>query len=320
MPDVSKKITLWAKIATFCFLIGFILYTLRQQTIRWADLRQPLLQTNWLSGWALLMLLLTPLNWSLEALKWQWLVRRLAPLRFGEALTGVLAGLSLGMALPGLLGDTAGRVLSIRAGQRTEAVGAALVAGGMQFYVALVVGTFAWATYVSYVPTRDTLAGNALLYGLTGLSLLGVVLNFSRHRFVIWSSRWPWLGRYVTWWEIIGHYTHTEMTTIFGLALLRHLTFSLQLYAAFRLFGVSLTAGPLLAGVGVIYLVKTVTPAFNWLSDLGVREAAALWVFAPFNLVASPLLAATLTLWFVNIGLPVCTGIYSLWRLRLANR
>ncbi len=320
MPDVSKKITTWAKAATFCLLIGFILYTLRQQTVRWADLRQPLLQTNWRSNWTILLLLLIPLNWSFEAMKWQWLVRRLAPLRFGDALNGVLAGLSLGMALPGPLGDTAGRVLSLRASNRTGAVGAALVAGGMQFYVALVVGTFAWATYLRHVPVRDTPAGNTLLVLMAGLSLLGVVLNFYRNRFVSWSARWPLLGRYVDWWELIGRYTHLEMGIVFGLALLRHLTFSLQLYAAFRLYGVPLTPLPLAAGVGVIYLVKTITPAFNWLSDLGIREAAALWVFAPFALPALPLLAATLTLWFVNIGLPVGIGIFSLWRLRIINR
>jgi hypothetical protein len=320
MPDVFKKITRWAKAATFCFLIGFIFYTLRQQTIRWADLRQPLLATNWQSGWAILMLLLTPLNWSLEALKWQWLVRRMAPLTFREAINGVLAGLSLSMVLPGPLGDTAGRVLSIQAANRAGTVGAALVAGGMQFYVALVVGTFAWATYLSHTPARNTPAGNALLFLMAGLSLLGVVLNFYRNRFVSWSARWPLVGRYVAWWRVIGHYHHTEMAVVFGLALLRHLTFSLQLYAAFRLYSVSLTPISLAAGVGVIFLVKTITPAFNWLSDLGVREAAALWVFAPFGLPAPPLLAATLTLWFVNIGLPVGAGLFSLWRLRTINR
>ncbi|ARK12099.1 lysylphosphatidylglycerol synthase domain-containing protein [Fibrivirga algicola] len=320
MPDVSKKITLWAKAATFCVLIGFILYTLRQQTVRITDLRQPLRSADWLSGWAIALLLLTPVNWSFEAIKWQWLVRRLSPVGFGEALNGVLAGLSLGMAVPGMVGDTAGRVMSIQIGHRANAVGAALVAGGMQFYVALVVGTVAWATYLTHVPARATAGGYALLWLLAGLSMAGVVLNFYRNRFVRWSTRWPLLNRYVAYWQLIGQYSHADMAVVFGLALLRHLTFSLQLYAAFRLYGVDLPPSFLAAGVGVIYLVKTIAPAFNWLSDLGVREAAALWVFAPLNLPAPPLLTATLTLWLVNIGLPVCLGLLSLWRLRVASQ
>lgn len=316
MPSFSKKITFWAKLATFFGLLLFIAYTVRQQPTDWKTLADQLRTINWSSPNALILLALTPLNWSVEALKWQWLARRVQPLRFTEALGGVLAGLSLGMALPGLLGDTAGRVFSIQArpGQdnvpeRAAAVGAALVSGGMQFYVAVVVGTVAWATYLRHVPVRATPGSQALLVLLGTLSGLGVVLNFYRHRFVSWSVRWPWLGTYAGYWAVIGHYSHADMAGAFGLAMLRHLIFSVQLFAAFRLYGVELAGIPLSAGVGVIYLVKTIAPAFNWLSDLGIREAAALWVFAPFGLPAPLLLTATLTLWLINILFPVLIGL-----------
>ena len=323
MPGLAKKTTFWVKIAVFGSLLGFIGYTLNQQSVDWSTLGNQLQHTNWTSPYALVLLALLPLNWTLEALKWQWLARRVAPLRFTEALGGVLAGLSLGMALPGL-GDTAGRVLSIRgaaastmtpsAPNRAGAVGAALVSGGMQFYVAIVVGAAAWAVHLAQLPARNTPGGQSLLVLLMVLSLLGVVLNFYRNQFVTWSVRWPKIGRYNAYWAIIGQYSHADMAATFGLALLRNLTFSTQLYCAFRLYGVTLQPMGLAAGVGVIFLVKTVTPAFNWLSDLGVREAAALWVFAPYNLPAPLLLTATLTLWLVNILLPVGVGVLILSR------
>ena len=318
MPGLTKKTTFWAKIAVFCCLLGFIGYTLNQQSVDWSALGNQLQHTNWTSPYALILLALVPLNWTLEALKWQWLARRVAPLRFTEALGGVLAGLSLGMALPGL-GDTAGRVLSIRgttvssteqtAPDRAGAVGAALVSGGMQFYVAVVIGAVAWAVHLTQLPARNSRGGQALLALLVVLSALGVVLNFYRNRFVIWSVRWPKIGQYNAYWAIIGHYSHADMAATFGLALVRNLTFSAQLYCAFRLYGIELPAQALAAGVGVIFLAKTVTPAVNWLSDLGIREAAALWVFAPYNLPAPLLLTATHTLWFINILLPVGVGI-----------
>ncbi|MBO0930228.1 lysylphosphatidylglycerol synthase domain-containing protein [Fibrella aquatilis] len=321
MPGLAKKTTFWAKTGIFCLLLGFIGYTLYHQQTDWAALGRQLRHTNWTSPYALLLVLLVPLNWSLEALKWQWLTRHVTPLSFREALSGVLAGLSLGMALPGL-GDTAGRVLSIRgtsagAGSaatpnRAGAVGAALVSGGMQFYVAVVVGAVAWAVHLTQVPARNTPGGQVLLGLLVTLSAAGVALNFYRNHFVVWSVRWPKIGQYNAYWAIIGQYTHTDMAATFGLALLRNLTFSAQLYAAFRLYGIGLPSLELAAGVGVVFLVKTITPAVNWLSDLGVREAAALWVFAPSALPAPLLLAATLTLWLVNILLPVGVGLLAL--------
>ncbi len=316
MPNVVKKIAFWAKIATFCVLVGFVAHTLHQQTLRWADLRQTLLRPHWLSGWAVLVVGLVPLNWSLEALKWQALARQVWPMRFGEALNGVLAGLSLSMALPGPLGDTAGRVLWVRAPHRAGALGAAAVAGGMQFYVAVVAGAVAWAVYLPHVPGRQTTSGTLLLALLAGLSGVGVVLNFLRPNGLVWLEKWAFAARYRSYWQVIGQYSHARMAGVFGLALLRHFTFSVQLFAAFRLYAVNLANEPLAAGVGVIYLVKTMAPALNWLSDLGVREAAALWVFAPFTLPAPPLLAATLTVWLVNIGVPGLAGLVSLWRIR----
>ncbi|MBO0936987.1 flippase-like domain-containing protein [Fibrella sp. HMF5335] len=317
MPGLAKKTTFWAKTGIFCLLLGFIAYTLKHQVVDWSALGRQLRHTTWTSPYALTLLVLVPLNWTLEALKWQWLARRVAPLSFSEALGGVLAGLSLGMALPGL-GDTAGRVLSIRGTtgngseetpNRAGAVGAAMVSGGMQFYVAVVVGAVAWAVHLAKTPVRNTPGGQALLALLVVLSAAGVVLNFYRNRFVDWSVRWPKIGRYNAYWAIIGHYSHADMAVTFGLALLRNVTFSAQLFAAFRLYGITLQPLDLAAGVGVIFLVKTVTPAFNWLSDLGVREAAALWVLAPYALPAPLLLTATLTLWIVNILLPVGVGL-----------
>ncbi len=318
MPGLAKKTTFWAKIAVFCCLLGFIGYTLNQQSVDWSALGKQLQHTDWTSPYALILLGLTPLNWTLETLKWQWLARRVAPLRFTEALGGVLAGLSLGMALSGL-GDTAGRVLSIRGTTASEgnaltpnragAVGAALVSGGMQFYVAVVVGAVAWAVHLTQLPTRHSPSGQALLVLLAILSALGVVLNIYRNQFVNWSVRWPKVGQYNAYWAIIGQYSHADMAVTFLLALLRNLVFSAQLYCAFRLYGIELPALALAAGVGVIFLVKTITPAVNWLSDLGVREAAALWVFAPYHLLAPLLLTATLTLWFINILLPVGVGV-----------
>ena len=83
-----------------------------------------------------------------------------------------------------------------------------------------------------------------------------------------------------------------------------------------QLVGVALPTAVSASGVEVVFLVKTITPAFNLLSDLGVREAAALWVFGPFGTSPPVLITATLTLWLVNILVPVLVGLIWVWRLK----
>ncbi len=313
---LTKKIGFWLKIVVFLGLIAYIGYVLRQQRFDWAVVGRQLRAVWHPERWAVGLLMLTPVNWGFEALKWQILLRRVEKTSFGDAYRGVLAGLSLGFALPAQLGDTAGRVLSLRTGARADAVGASLVSGGVQFYVALVFGAAAWAHHLTLVPARDTMAGRWLLVLLMILSGLGIAFGLVRRRLVRWLAARPGLRRFARYWAVAGQYDDREIGLALGVAAVRYLVFSAQFYVALRLVGVVLPTGVALSGIGVVFLAKTVTPAFNLLSDLGVREAAALWVFAPFNMAAPVLITATLTLWAVNILLPVLLGLVWVWRLK----
>ncbi len=286
-------------------VIGYVAYTFYRQQHDWRSVWQQARQADWTSFPFLLLLALTPLNWALEARKWQVLVRRIEPLTFRQAFGGVLAGLSLGFALPSQVGDTAGRLLSLRTHRRWEGIGATLVAGGLQTYAAVLAGVWGLGRG----------GWGAAFVG--GLLLLGAVLVRQRKRLARLPS--GWLKRWERYWIVIAQYSEAELFRAFLAALTRHLTFTVQFGLALYLFGIRLPLADTLAGISVVYLGKTLVPAFNLLSDLGVREAASLLVFGQWNVPAPPLLAATLTLWLVNILMPVLVGLASVWKLKLSN-
>ena len=277
----GKKIIFWGKIAVISGLVAYIAYVLYQQPFEWATVRRQLRSVDHPEAWSAGLALLTPINWGLEALKWQILLRRVEQTSWADAFRGVLAGLSLGFALPAQLGDTAGRVLSLRTRQRGAAIGASLVSGGMQFYVALVFGTVAWAHHLGAFSERNTSAGQVLLLVLVLLSAGGIAFGLVRQRLIGWLATRPALVRFATYWNVAGLYTNSELGRALTVAALRYLIFSVQFYVAMRLVGIGLTPDVAASGIGLVFLVKTVTPAFNFLSDLGVREAAALWVLRP---------------------------------------
>ena len=308
------------KISVFAGLVTYIGYVLHQQRFDWTVVQHQLRVVRNPERWAILLVSLTPFNWGLEALKWQILLQRVEKTSFGDAFRGVLAGLSLGFALPAQLGDTAGRVLSLRTSARAEAIGASLVSGGMQFYVAIVFGTVAWAHHLSTAPTRNNLAGQGLLTLLLGFSALGVGFGLVRRQVIGWLATWAMLRRFAGYWHVAGAYDDSEIGLALAAAALRYLVFSGQFYAAMQLVGVELPLGVSVSGIGVVFLAKTVTPAFNLLSDLGVREAASLWVFEPFGAPAPVLVTATLTLWVANILMPVLIGLIWVWRLKWSVR
>ena len=326
----GKKIGFLLKLAVLALLVAYIARHLYRQPVALPLLWQQLQTGIGAPAWLAVLVGLMPVNWGLEARKWQRLARRIEPVSFGEAYRGVLAGVTLGFALPIVAGDAAGRVLSLQTNRRAGAVGASLVSGGLQFLAALLAGTLAWACHLFAIPARNHPMGWVLFGLLCLVLLLSLLAAGSRQRLQTWLTQWAGLNRYglsARWrqklhpyWRIAADYTATDLSIAFGLALLRHLTFSLQFYAALRLYGIHLAAGPLFIGIGLVFLAKTITPAFTFLSDLGVREAAALWVFAPYHLPAPLLVSATFTLWLTNVLAPVLVGIVAVWRLRLTTR
>ncbi|PRY47089.1 lysylphosphatidylglycerol synthase-like protein [Spirosoma oryzae] len=317
--NLSKKIRFWLRAAGFCVLLAYIGYVTQQQPFDWAQVQAQFRTVAHPERWAALLLLLAPVNWGLEALKWQWLLRRVETVSFADAYRGILAGMTLSFALPAQLGDVAGRVLSLRSAGRGAAVGASMVAGGMQFYVTLVLGTLALAWHLHQLPIRQTPAAWWLLGTCAGLSVLGVAFGLLRQPTLNRLARWRRVQRFSSYWTVAGAYTNAEIGLGLGIATLRYGIFALQFYVALRLVGIQAPVDALLAGIGLIYLIKNAAPPINMLSDLGVREAAALWVFAPLGLFAPVLLTATLTLWLVNVLTPVLIGLIWVWRLNLAT-
>lgn len=313
----NKKIVFWAKLTVLVALLAYIGYVLRAQPLNWRMVHAQLQFVAHPEIWAAGLLLLTPVNWGLEALKWWILLQRVEQTSFAEALRGVLAGAALGFALPAQLGDTAGRVLSLRTSQRGSAIGASLVSGGMQFYVALVFGTVAWAHHLSVTPVRNNGAGQWLLGVLSVLSVGGIAFGLVRRQLITWLTTRRQLTRFAAYWNVAGLYADQELALALLVAALRYGVFAGQFYLAMRLVGITMQPAIAASGIGLVFLVKTITPAFNLLSDLGVREAASLWVFGPLSLPAPVLITATLLLWAVNILSPVLAGLFWVWKLKL---
>ncbi|GAB3990302.1 hypothetical protein GCM10028807_17170 [Spirosoma daeguense] len=314
----GKKFIFWAKTAVFAGLVLYIGYVIRQQYVDWHLVAALLRSVRYPERWFIGLFLLTPINWGFEALKWQILLRRIENTTFKEAYRGVLVGVSLGFALPAQLGDTAGRVLSLRT-NRAKAIGASMVSGGMQFYVALVFGTIAWGYYLKAAPERSNSASNWLLAVLITLSMGGILFGLLRRQLVRWLENRTRFKRFSEYWNVAGLYSDTEIIQALSMAAIRYVIFSVQFYLAMRLTGIDLPLNVAASGIGVVFLVKTITPAFNLLSDLGVREAAALWVFSPFDIPAPILLTATLTLWVANLLTPVLIGLIWVWKLKISR-
>jgi hypothetical protein len=262
---------------------------------------------------------LVPLNWGLEAWKWQRLARHLDPRHsFRRSLRAVLLGLTLGFATPNRVGDYAARILTLPGRRRLEAVGAVFLGR----YAQLVATVLAGGAGLLYFALRFYLAGypsaqaGVLVAGTLGAAL--ALLPFYRARLLLAALALvrP-LRRFRRYLAVMPTYTSHELHAVLALSGARYAVFCGQFLLLLYAYGVRGPLGPALAAVAGTFLFKSLVPSLNALADVGVRELTATHLFGLLGQPALPVLSASLSLWVLNIALPSALGLLLLPGLRV---
>ena len=261
------------------------------------------------------ILLLVPVNWALESLKWQRLARKAVPVTFREAFRGTLTGLAIGVAAPAQLGDTLGRIASLRSDDRLKAIGAAIVSNGIQFYVSILGGGLG-LVFVGDKLGLDSFSTSVLHVLLIALIFTGLAVIYFRGRLTSWNPEKPYLHKLLSYIRIIGQYTATDLLVSTTYGFLRYVVFLSQFVLVLSLFNFKLSLINLSACASLIFLAKTLIPAINVLGDLGLREFTALFVFKQYNLPAEEIIAATFLVWIINVLGPILIGIFLIWKYK----
>ena len=258
-------------------------------------------------------------NWGLEGKKWQLLSSPVCILSLRQASNAVLSGLSLGFITPRSLGDYAGRLMESRGEERIKLVGAVLlnrISQSFCTYLAGLAGLLYLIVFTSMNLHPQWRWIFPLMVGGTLLCIL--VLGNSREKMVkmfhdLTGKQW---SRFI---EIMGEYSNRTLMRVLGWAALRYVIYTFQFVWILRMAGIDLPLPVLFAGVAAVFVMKSVIPAFNFLSDLGVREFSALFVFSAFAVPEAKVVLASLLVWCLNILFPTLVGTFHILQMRMSR-
>lgn len=271
---------------------------------------------NWENTFKIVSLvILIFVNWAIEAKKWQILASKIENITFPEAYQSVLIGLSLGFVTPANLGDYAGKIWQLKSKHKAQSIGAILLGNGIQFYVSLIFGEIA---YLVVWRKEITIFDQILFYLIAFALILGIFIYQYRVRIIGYLPNYSWLKPFKNHFEMMVKFDFNEIKKLLLWSILRYITFSLQFVLTLLIFKVNIHFIDLWAVSCLIFLFKTIIPAINFISDLGVREYTALHFFSLFSVNISAIIMATFCLWFLNILLPVVFG--GLLVLRIKNK
>ena len=277
----------------------------------------PLRNANWATGIAVLALM--PLNWSVEALKWQGLVRNLHPVSFAFALRAVLSGLPYALFTPQRLGEIPGRALQLPHEKRIR--GGALTTFG-SFAQNMATLLFGLAGIALLFPLMHSFSSGMYVFFffffiLVVLALAALMLYFQQLAHQL--ARLQWLPAN---WRKRLHLLHVPTQAArqaFILSMLRYSIFMLQYALLLRFFGVSISLPHALLAVASIYLTMSIMPSFI-LSDLGIRGSVAIFFLQHFTDALGSVLAAASALWLINLILPALAGSWFVWQSKILRK
>ena len=262
------------KFAVAAALLSYVVWYLEP-----ASLWQAAGQIN--GGQWLVCGIMSLLGIAVQWLKWQRLVRiKLPELSWSDGLYSLLGGSALGFMTPGRLGEV-GRGIFLGRERASLLVLAAVDKLSSVVVTTVLGGIAAWILWPS---CRIWLA--------VSLFPVGIVLRWAWRR---WNTR------------IEGVLHRRDWGVVLGWSLLFNLLFMSQFYWLVR--GNQGFNVVLILAIPAVFALKALLPV--GFLDIGVREAAAVFVFTALHLEAQAAFVASVILFLTNVCLPAVLG--GLW-------
>ncbi|MDB5282804.1 MAG: hypothetical protein JWO06_1879 [Bacteroidota bacterium] len=251
-------------------------------------------------AWLLILaILMMPVNWGLEAIKWRMLLKTKAS--FSNLIKSIVAGITIGFVTPGRSGEFVGRAMFLDDDNKAKVFYLSSIGGLAQTAASLLIGipvVYFW---------RDV----PFLFGLVlGAATIYLFLYF----------RFDLLNKLITSVSFLRKYglviEHKDLpaigtqSAVLLLSGIRFLVYSLQYVVLLVFFGISGGfIGLLLLWVHAIIflLAQTVSPMMPLL-DISVRGGIALLVFKGFTDNNIAVLCSVMLVWLINLVLPALGG------------
>jgi hypothetical protein len=306
----------------------FLFYSIYQQVLRQHNWQQSFHQIKLAISsdqqWKLwIVLLLMPVNWGLEARKWQLSIGELEHIPFSKAFRATLTGVTIASFTPNRIGEYLGRMLYVQEGKRAQSIPLTIICSVAQFIVTMITGWIGIFYLQRYLHVQ-TLTQQPTIQVLLRISLIGIsfviiivaIFYFRLSSLVRLLERLR-LGKYTTFVKVLKDVKRIVQFNILFLSFGRYVVFILQYFLLFSLFGVALSWGQTFAGVSVMFLVMAVVPTLTFLTDLGLRWEASIQIIQLFNPNTTGIFAVSFGIWLINLIIPALIGSLLILRIKL---
>ena len=257
--------------------------------------------------WLALVFILLPVNWLLEAIKWQLLVSKIQKISVIHASKAVLSGIFTGFFTPNRVGELVGRVSFLKNENRKSGVTLSILNSLTQNIIMALFGIPACILFfLSQNEFLNTEIVHYLLILIISLFFFGLLYyNLPQLSRGLKLNRFS--AKFSSFSDCLSEYSTTDLLKIMLITFLRYSVFCVQFYLMLLFFGVKIEVWQAVIAIPTSYLFVTFTPSLAF-SEAAVRSSYAVLIIGAFSASEVPIILAGVIIWIVNFVLPMLVG------------
>ncbi|MFM7684113.1 MAG: hypothetical protein ACKO7P_15425 [Bacteroidota bacterium] len=281
-------LSFFSKVILFCFFIYLLIE--RGDSIDFARFQI----VNYSS--LFICLLLIPLNWLFEWMKWKEILIAIDEKTNSNNLTAFASGIVSSFLTPSLSGNFLGRMYYYDKNKRWKITGYSVLANFSQFLVSILFGIMAFQFIPMFFEVK-----NWVLYLISFVSLLLFGLYFFGEK----------VFKNVSITRLQSLFIQIEngpaRLKLLFLSFLRYIVFVTQYALALNAFGEKINT-TILGLIAIIFLLVTLTPSL-FFGKVVVRESISISVFSFAGIDPLTAACASFTTWIFNLLIPAMIAL-----------
>ncbi len=265
-----------------------------------------------------ILFILMLLNWSLESVKWSWIIKHLEPISFLKSFKAVLTGLTVSIFTPNRVGEFGGRIFFLRKESRIQGILLTFLGSASQLLVTILMGAIA---LLFYLPGYTDITRQQTPYLYFTLVIIVVLMMvalplayFNVSLLNSFAKKIKLLKKIQHYLEALNEYSIVELTKILSLSFFRYVVFTAQFYLLLKLYGVELNFKEGFIMIALTFFAITAIPTYT-VTELGVRGSAALAFIGLLSDNNTGIITASFALWIINIAIPAIAGSVFVFQL-----
>ncbi len=266
----------------------------------------------------LIAVLLIPINLSIEAFKWRFLIRKLESISYNTSLKAVLSGITLSIFTPNRIGEIASRVFVLQRKNRTKGIYLSAIGNMATLVITIIIGLFSCLVYLLIYTPEKFLEGNRIYYyGIPIIiySIALILIFFNLSKTIKLLSRLKFLHKFRDTISILASYNNTEIFRILLISLLRYCTYSSQFLLLLIFFNVNIQVPIAYLGIALTYFFISFIPSFT-LAEIGIRDSVSIFFIGYFSDNTIGILSAASLIWIINLVIPALIGSVLLYKIK----